>query len=422
MLFDRSNAEQFALFEKNILYPFLKDTFIENTFGKFTSSNSSGLIWNVNDGKMRGAGETVTFGLYQYSDADEVYDDDSLEGKGQFNRPISQSLRVGETRFAVATEGKKLAEIQTKINIEGQLQDDLYKKSKLLQTRRIINQFGFCFVNEAVRDGNNHKTYSYYIKGNATTSAFTDFFIPKIKAKTIDTDQDSISSDRILFGKDQLGAVTADTIDAKTATEAAIGTLDYTNRDCGALTVDHIERLTRLANVGGRKPNSEQIIMPYKTMQHMGYDNRNLVLFVSPTSASMLRRDPKWHEQVTRAYRETSAQPSTFYNTDYIGSIYNVDIIVIPEFEHMSWVSGAGGNAIKVAYSALCGQSSIVSSQGCKPMFTTVNNDHMKKHELGVTMIDGMKPLKFLAKSTAKRNLNIHTERGIIHSFTRQEV
>ncbi len=414
MLLNPTDKEQFALFEKNIRYPFLQDTYVENTFGKFTSSSASGIIWNVKSDREKGAGETTTFGMYQFTDANEVYDDVSLSGKGDINRPISDSLTLGETRFAVATEGKKLAEIQTKINIDAQLQNDLHTKSKLLQTRRIINQFAFCFDNETIRNGRNHISYSYYKKGGYPVSAFTDYFLPKITAATIDTDINSISSDRLVIGNDQLGALQADI--AASIVDVQIGGADPTAANAGTMTVSHIEKLVRVANLGGRTPNSEQIINPYKTMSHLNYDNRNFVLFVSPSCASVLRRDPKWFDQTSRGIRETSSQPSIFYNTDYIGSVYNVDIIVIPEFEHMTVTNGEGH---KVAYSALCGQSAIVSTMGMKPMFTIENNDHLKKHELGVTMIDAMKPLKFKAKNPANKARDVHLERGIIHSFTR---
>ena len=414
MLFDPANKEQYALFEKNILYPFLTDTYVENDFGKFTSSSSSGIIWNVKSERNKGAGETTTFGLYQYSDANEVYDDVSLSGKGDINRPTSDSLTLGETRFAVATEGKKLAEIQTKINIDAQLQTDLHTKSKLLQTRRIINQFAFCFDNATVRSGRNHISHSYFKKNAANTSAFADYFLPKITAATIDTDENSISSDRLVIGNDQLGALQANI--GASIVDAQIGVNDPANANAGTMTVKHIEKLVTLANLGGRSPNSEAIIKPYKTMSHLNYDNRNFVLFISPSCASMLRQDPKWSDQTGRGIRETSSQPSIFYNTNYIGSVYNVDIIVVPEFEHMVVTNGEGH---KIAYSALCGQGSIVSTMGMKPMFTVENNDHLKKHELGVTMIDAMKPLKFLAKNSANKARNVHLERGIIHSFTR---
>jgi hypothetical protein len=414
MLFDPANKEQYALFEKNILYPFLEDTYVDNDFGKFTSSSSSGIIWNVKSDRQKGAGETTTFGLYQYSDASEVYDDVSLSGKGDINRPISDSLTLGKTRFAVATEGKKLAEIQTKIDIDAQLREDLHTKSKLLQTRRIINQFAFCFDNATIRSGPNHKSYSYCIKGNYPISAFADYFLPKITAATIDTDENSISSDRLVIGNDQLGALQASI--GESIVDAQIGSGDPTVADSGTMTVKHIEKLVRVANLGGRTPNSEQVIKPYRTMSHLNYDNRNFVLFVSPSCGSVLRQDPRWFDQTTRGLRETSSQPSIFYNTNYMGSIYNVDIIVVPEFEHMTVTNGEGH---KIAYSALCGQSAIVSTMGMKPMFTVENNDHLEKHELGVTMIDAMKPLKFLAKNPANKANNVHLEKGIIHSFTR---
>jgi hypothetical protein len=330
------------------------------------------------------------------------------------NRTISDSITLGETRFAVATEGKRLAEIQTKIDIDSQLREDLHTKSKLLQTRRIINQFAFCFDNERVRAGRNHISYSYFKKGGYPVSAFTDYFLPKITGATIDTDINSISSDRLVIGNDQLVGLQANI--GASIVDAQIGSGDPVAANAGTMTVNHIEKLVRVANLGGRAPNSEQIIKPYKTISHLNYDNRNFVLFISPSCASVLRKDPKWFDQTTRAFRETQNQPSMFYNTDYIGSVYNVDIIVIPEFEHMTVLNGEGH---KVAYSALCGQSAIVSTMGMKPAFTVENNDHLKKHELGVTMIDAMKPLKFLAKNPANRERNVHLERGIIHSFTR---
>lgn len=413
-LFDRANPEQFALFVKNIQTPFLQETLIENVFSKFSSSSASGLIWNMPKEKERGSGETISLGMYQYSDANEVYDDESLSGKGDVNRPISDTIRIGETRFAVATESKKLAEIQINVNLDNQLREDLHKKSKLLHTRRIINQFGFCFMS-GTRGDNYHRSYSYYKANNAVTSDFENVIIPAMKACPIDQNNlDAISSDRIVIGNDALGGL-QNTV-ALSIVNAQIGGNDPTAANAGTMTIDHIEKLVKVANAGGRRVCSEQIILPFKTAKRWDYDNNNFVLFIGPSTLSMLRKDPKWDRQVYRPFIENKGQPSMFYNTAYAGSVYGTDIIVIPEFDNFIMQNAEGSN---VAYSALCGQSAIAYARGIDPMFTTENNDHTKKYELGVTMIDGMKPLKFLAKNPTKKNLNIKVERGIIHSFTR---
>lgn len=413
-LFDRSNPEQYALFKKKILAPLIQETLIDSTFGKFTNDSPSGLIWTLPKEKERGAGETIALGMYQYTDANEVYDDETLSGKGDLNRPISDTIRVGETRFAVATEGKKLAEIQINVDIDNQLKEDLHKKSKLLHTRRIINQFGFCFMS-GTRGDNYHKSYSYYKNNNAVTSDFENVIIPAMKACPIDQNNvDAISSDRIVIGNDAMGAL-PNTV-ALSIVNAQIGGNDPAGAAAGTMTVDHIEKLVKVANAGGRKVCSEQIILPFKTAKRWEYDNNSFTLFIGPSTLSMLRKDPKWDRQTYRPFIENKGQPSIFYNTAYAGTIYSCDIIVIPEFDNFIMQNADGSF---VAYSALCGQSAIAIARGMDPIFTTEDNDHTKKHELGVTMIDGMKPLKFMAKNPTKKNLNIKVERGIIHSFTR---
>lgn len=412
MLFDRNNKSQYALFEKRILNPFLVDTYVKNVFSKFTSSTNTGIIWDVKGEREKGAGETATFKMFQYFDADEKYDDEQAEGTGQYNLPVSDTLRLGETRFVVATEGKLLAEIQVNVDLDKQLRDDLHIKSQLLQTRRIINQFAFCFDNQTIMYGSNHRSYGFAANSQGT-SAFSRYFNDRVLNCTIDQDSNSISSDRVVIGNDNLGAV-PNTVRLAIA-NANIGANDPTAANSGNLTVRHIEKLVRVANLGGRKANSEQLIKPYKAMSAFGFDNSNYVLFVSPTVAATLRQDPNWTSQVNRGCVEIKQQPSLFYNSPYVGSVYNVDIICIPEFEHLTFTNADG---VKVGYSALCGQSAIVTSRGMKPMFTEQNTDHNKKCELGVTMIDGMKPLKFLAKNPTNKALNIPVERGIIHSFT----
>jgi hypothetical protein len=413
-LFDRSKPDQYALFEKKILAPYLEDTVIKSIFGKFTSSDSSGIIWELEKGNDIKVGETRTIGMVPYSDANEVYDDDTLAGKGDPIKPTSDTVKMGEVRFAVAGDGKLLGEIQVKIDLDSQLKQALHTKGELLRKRQIINQFGFCFMN-GTRGDNHHRTYSYYKKGNATTSDFQNVIIPAMKACPIDQNHaNSISSDRIVIGNDAMGAL-QNTVLLSIA-DARIGNADPTAADAGTLTVAHIEKLVAVANSGGRNVCSEQIIVPYKVSSRWEYENNNLILFIGPSSLMKLRQDPKWSNQISRSLIEHKGQPSMFYNTAYAGTVYGVDIIVVPEFDNFIMTNGDGS---KIAYSALCGQGAIVSARGMDPVFTTENNDHTKKHELGVTMIQGMKPLKFIAKDNTRKNLNIQVERGIVHSFTR---
>jgi hypothetical protein len=168
-----------------------------------------------------------------------------------------------------------------------------------------------------------------------------------------------------------------------------------------------------MARIGGRKLNVDCRINPLSMSSWNGSQNEIYVYFISPSVEARLLNDPRIQALLTRALIEDPRQPSYFNGSHYVGRIKGVDIVTIDEFENMNIVNAAGNG---VGYGVFCGAGAIASAICSEPKFTYQEDDHGNQKEIGITLIDGLKSIKFPSK------LNPTTvpplEYGMIHSFT----
>lgn len=412
-IFDNMNPEQAGLFEKRVVLPYMKETFLLSKFARYMGNSSSNLIYTEQQNK--GAGEEIVFAIDQTYFPNVKFNEQQLVGSGDTLLEVTDRVRIGTNRFAVAASGIDLDEIKVKINITDKMRQSLRDKGAMTQTCKALNQFAFSFVGDAVRN-DYHTFYSYY-PDKTGRIAFYDYFTDKIKscgvyhsANKVVNAAGTISTDRVVFGNN---VAPQDTIGASITDARLPLNAGHT------LTVDHIWNLAQLATKGSHNLNGESPLVPASLAVRFGYDDPKFTLFTSPSGFGQLRKDAEWIAQSRRAIIENSKeQPSIYHNSMYQGSIYGVDVIVVPEFEHLSVLNS---DNTKIVYSALCGQSAIVMGMGMAPRFTEAKEDHDMFKEIGVTHIDGAKPLKFSSKSDVSlAGINpLKIERGIIHSFTR---
>lgn len=421
MIFDFSTSKDQSKFLNNILTPFLKEEIEENPFAKYMGKTADSMI-TIKPSVAKGEGTTLVFSLSQYRNVNEVYGENTLQGKGTFETPVNSTLTLGKTRFAVMAKDFDIAEYQTKFMFNDELHRQIRNKHLDLIIRRIVNQFAWCFAH-GEKGNQDWLTYDYRQRPGQATNDFSNFFTSRIQScpiNALNANGNGINSNRVLFGAESVSNAVAvnTTVQAKCAVGAPgaavtnIGTADYT-ANSGYCNLDHITKLKYMARIGGRVLNSDCIINPLSMSSWNGAPNEIYVYFISPSVEARLLNDPKVQSLLSRGLIEDPRQPSYFNGSHYVGRIKGVDIITIDQLENMNIVNA---NANAIGYGVFCGAGAIASAICSEPKFTYQEDDHGNQKEIGITLIDGLKSIKFASK--LQPTVLPPLEYGMIHSFT----
>lgn len=421
MIFDFSTSKDQSKFKNNILTPFLKEAIKENPFAKYMGKDPKSLM-QVQKSVAKGEGNTLVFSLRYFRNVNEVYGENTLQGKGDFQTPVNTTLTLGKTRFAVMAKDFDIAEYQTKFEFNPELQMQIKEKHMDLIIRRIVNQFAWCFAH-GEKANQDWLTYDYRPREGQVISDFATYFTNRIQTcliNQLDVSGNGINSDRVLFGAEALGNVIAagQTIQQRCLVGAPgnngnIGTADYVQGTSGYCNLDHIMKLKYMARIGGRKQNINARINPTSTSSWNGALDEIYTYFISPSMEARLLNDSRVQQLLVRPLIEDPRQPSYFNGTQYLGRLKGVDIVVIDEFENLS-IQNAAANLI--GYGAFCGAGALASAICSEPKFTYQEEDHGNQKEIGITLIDGLKSIKFPSKFNPTTTPPL--EYGMIHSFT----
>lgn len=409
---------------RQIMDDFLIEQTALDPFRQYLGDNGS-MIFNKTFKITQGSGTQLVFSLTHTPQLNEVYDDESLEGRGTFEKPVNATLNVGEVRFASAARGFLLNEYQTELHVIRSLGQQQAQKLELFQKATNINQFAYCFSSGSRKDY--HKIKNYYLKENQQISDFESYHIPKIKECTINQINaagDGISSDRVLFGGEPLENVIPagnSIVERCVVGDAGIDSANIGKVDPGAgtgrCTLKHLRKLIDMANFGGRKINMEMAITPMKYVNFLNHVGNGFVYFISTDVRNSLFLDDEFKElyKAQGSIRE-KIQPTYFNGTNYLGNIYGTDIVVCDELNYLSF-NNAAGNA-RIGYGVLAGKNAFVKASAGEVMTKNTEKDYGKFYEIGTTFFTGMKPLKFPSKRYKNVLTYPHLEMGLIHSFT----
>lgn len=421
MIFDFSTSKDQSKFKNNILKPFLREEIVDNPFAKYMGTTADSMIVRK-PSVAKGEGTTLVFSLNQYRNVNEVYGENTLQGKGDFQTPVNTTMTLGKTRFAVMAKDFDIAEYQTVFNFSDELNRQIRNKHLDLIIRRIVNQFAWCFAH-GEKGNQDWYTLDYRLRDNQATSDFTSFFTNRMQScliNQLDGSGNGINSNRVLFGAEAVSNVipAGQTVQQRClvgapAANGNIGTADYAQGTSGYANIDHLTKLKYMARIGGRKLMTDCRINPLSMANWNGYSNEIYLWLISPSVEARLLNDPSIQSLLSRALIEDPKQPSYFNGSHYVGRIKGVDIVTIDEFENMNILNAAGNG---IGYSAFCGAGAIATAICSEPKFTYQEDDHGNQREIGITLIDGLKAIKFASK------LNPTTlpplEYGMIHSFT----
>lgn len=420
-IFDFLGSKDELKFKRQLEENFFKEQLDNDPFKRYMGSKGSMVAIEKSIAKK--AGTEIVFSLQYNPKVNEVYDEETVSGKGTLETPVNCAMNVGKTRFVVGAKDYDIAEFKTTFDFFKSLHNQLSIKRDLLYKRRNINQFAWCFASGS-KAKNDHKSYDYILGPNQVTSDFTNFFIDKIKncvINQIDASGNGISSDRVLFGAESIRNIIAagQTIQQRCAVgapaaNANIGTADYNEETSGYCSVNHLSNLIEIAKKGGRKINTEANILPMKYINYEGHEGYGYTYFVSPRVGRRLLKSPLVKELLIRPFRE-QGQPTYFNGTNYIGKLLGTDIVIIDEFEYLDFATDAN---VDIGYGALCGQNFLAKAVCINPTVVSETFDAQNQYELSMKIIDGLKVIKFPSKRYQNVNNFPHLETGIVHSFT----
>jgi hypothetical protein len=421
-IFNFSQPKDQNKFQRDVLDPFWKEMLAEDPFNKYMGSTGNSMIAlqkNVDKGK----GAELVFSMTYNSKVNEVYDENTLEGKGTLDTPVNCTMNIGKTRFAVGAKDFDIAEYLAKFQFTKSVNEQITIKRELLTKRRNINQFAWCFAYGS-KGKNDHISKDYLLSDGQVTSDFESYFTPKIKTcviNQIDANGDGISSDRVLFGAESIRNVIAagQTVQQRCVVgvpgnNGNIGTANYDDDTSGYCNIDHINNLLQIAKTGGRKINTEGSIKPMYYTNYQGFKGMGYTYFIGPRVKARFLKNPIVKEMLIRPFRE-DGQPTYFNGTDYIGRISGIDIVCIDEFDYLNFTTDAG---VDIGYGALCGSMAFAKAICTTPKITIKEMDHENQYEMGIRLLDGMKVVKFPSKRYQNVNTFPYLETGIVHSFT----
>lgn len=420
-IFDFTGSKDELKFKRQLEENFFKEQLDNDPFKRYMGGTGGSMV-AVQKSIAKKSGTEIVFSLQYNPKVNEVYDEETVAGKGTLETPVNCAMNVGKTRFIVGAKDYDIAEFKTVFDFFKSLYDQLSIKRDLLYKRRNINQFAWCFASGS-KGKDDHKSYDYILGQGQVTSDFTAFFIEKIKnclINALDAAGNGISSDRVLFGAESIRNVIAagQTIQDRCAVGAPgnngnIGTADYTDTS-GYCSVDHLSNLIEIAKKGGRKINTEANILPMKYINYEGHQGYGYTYFVSPRVGRRLLKSPLVKELLIRPFKE-QGQPTYFNGTNYIGKLLGTDIVIIDEFEYLDITTDAG---VDIGYGALCGQNFLAKAVCVNPTVKTDEYDMGNQYEASIKIIDGLKVIKFPSKRYQNVNNFPHLETGIVHSFT----
>lgn len=417
-IFDFTSSRDKEKFTTKVVLPILREALLNNPFAKFIGSSDRNAII-VKSSLEKGAGGNKTFSLKPMYGVNEVYDDNTLQGKGTNTIPVNDRVYIGETRFATGATSFKMAEFQVSYDFKQEIKTELTDQYANLTVRRYVNQFAWNFAH-GEKGNRDHVSYDYIRDKDTGANAFRNYFINRIKTCPINQLNglgNGISQERVLFGKENprtVADIAAGTTIDNQCTVATIGTNDYAATS-GVATLDHIKRLRYMMRVGGRKLGLEKPITPLSYRDWNGYQGEKYTFLCSPSVGAKFMADPNVTQLMIRPLIESKTQPSFYNGTDYLGTIDNVDVIVINEFEHFNFISAAN---INIGFGVMVGAQAIVQVVCEDPMITYEDWDHGKGTEIGMTLFDGLKCLKFPSKYKSNDPTYPPIELGLISSFT----
>lgn len=421
-IFDFTGSKDELKFKRQLEENFFKEQLDNDPFKRYMGGTGGSMV-AVQKSIAKKSGTEIVFSLQYNPKVNEVYDEETIAGKGTLETPVNCAMNVGKTRFIVGAKDYDIAEFKTVFDFFKSLYDQLSIKRDLLYKRRNINQFAWCFASGS-KGKNDHKSYDYILGQGQVTSDFTNFFIEKIKncpINALDAAGNGISSDRVLFGAESIRNVIAagQTIQERCVVGDPagggdrIGTADYADTS-GYCSVDHLSNLIEIAKKGGRKINTEANILPMKYINYEGHQGYGYTYFVSPRVGRRLLKSPLVKELLIRPFKE-QGQPTYFNGTNYIGKLLGTDIVIIDEFEYLDITTDAGAD---IGYGALCGQNFLAKAVCVNPTVKTDEYDMGNQYEASIKIIDGLKVIKFPSKRYQNVNNFPHLETGIVHSFT----
>lgn len=401
-VFNSFSASDRNLFEHRVSQPYWQEILVNSDFSMFSGNTPNQIIYKKSEPK--GRGDTMTFGMGQTYFPNVIFGSDAqISGTGDKLVFSNDKVTVDQSAFLINLTAVDMDEIRVNIDLSPIARSTLYKKGKLAEKCKIMNQFGLAFYGDTIRIPD---CQYYRFQDWATT------IIPQMLACTVNNAAaaSTISTDRVIFGADRAAQATVG---------ASVANGILASNDDDALTVDHIYKLVELANAGGRViTGHNEMIEPYESTPLFGFINKTYILFTSPQQFNRLRNTDDWKSQVTRGVIEAKGvQPSTLYNMFYKGEMIGVKVIVYPEWDAYNFLNADGST---VGYSALCGASAIIHGIGKEPWITTEERNHERENEIAMNMIEGMRVVKFASKSDSvlRQNNPIRLERGLIHSFT----
>ena len=163
-------------FLRHIQEPYLKEQVAEDPFSRYLGKNGeTGSMILTKDSISKGKGTQVVFQMRYTGTADEIYDEETISGKGTLNKAVDTSMSVGEVTIVAGSRNFSLAEFETKFNFNTELNEQITEKRALLTKRRYINQFGFAFASGS-KGNKDHISYDYITKAGQANSDFYTFF------------------------------------------------------------------------------------------------------------------------------------------------------------------------------------------------------------------------------------------------------
>ena len=96
-------------FLRHIQEPYLKEQVAEDPFSRYLGKNGeTGSMILTKDSISKGKGTQVVFQMRYTGTADEIYDEETISGKGTLNKAVDTSMSVGEVTIVAGSRNFSL--------------------------------------------------------------------------------------------------------------------------------------------------------------------------------------------------------------------------------------------------------------------------------------------------------------------------
>lgn len=348
----------------------------------------------------------------------------------------SMNVKQSFVKLKMMTYDYRYVKPQIGLDFIAQMYANLKNGIAQMHISQVYNQFAKCFAQNALYYANKPATSelrtdelyytNYIIDGVIPFQQNVPAYIPVCGVDTPNPAGDVVSFDRCVFGGDQLLTTNpvGDTIAAQIANNGLFGNEQAANindRNSAILTVSHLQRMIELARVGSRVAGTEDSVYPLMTTTFNNTPAIGYVIFISRDAFEGLRRTEEYQNQINRAFREVSGQPSLYNGSNFVMQIGNTDVYVSDLLGQMQFTTPTAGTVggAKINYSVLMGKQAIVQIDS--PImevaeWKTIANYNQDTFEIIYDEMTGYKPIRFKAKNVNKPNSLV--DRGLIHSFT----